>query len=82
MAEERTPKDELGTEPGLAGGPGPKPPGFDDGTPRILGDGSPGYPPEGALEPRDEEVENRKGEPVEHPHHPAPRRPPRRGSEG
>ncbi|WP_242345349.1 hypothetical protein [Anaeromyxobacter terrae] len=81
MPDDRKPKDEQGTEPGLAGGPGPKPPGFEDGTPRILGDGSPGYPPEGALEPRDEEVENRKGEPVEHGHHPA-RRPPKRGGEG
>jgi hypothetical protein len=65
MPDERKPKDELGTEPGLAGGPGPNPPGFDDGTPRILGDGSPGRPPAGAVTPRAEEVEDREGEPVE-----------------
>ncbi len=56
---------ELGTEPGLAGGPGPTPPGFGDNTPRILPDGSPGHPPPAAVEPRDDEVVDREGAPVE-----------------
>lgn len=64
MPDDRLPKEELGTEPGLAGGPGPNPPGFDDGTPRILGEGSPGRPPPGAMKRRDREVEDRDGEPV------------------
>jgi hypothetical protein len=58
-------KDELGTEPGLAGGPGPTPPGVADGTPRILSDGSPAKPPPGAAGPRIEEVEDREGERIE-----------------
>jgi hypothetical protein len=64
MPDDRLPKDELGTEPGLAGGPGPNPPGFGDGTPRILDDGSPVRPPAGAVRPRVEEVADRGGEPV------------------
>jgi hypothetical protein len=65
MPDDRLPKDELGTEPGLAGGPGPNPPGFDDGTPRILSDGSPGRAVPGAAKPRDAEVQDREGGPVE-----------------
>jgi hypothetical protein len=65
MAEGGDRKDELGTEPGLAGGPGPTPPGVADGTPRILADGSPGKPPPDAMAPRIEEVEDRRGAPPE-----------------
>ena len=61
MPDDRLPKDELGREPGLAGGPGPNPPGFGDGTPRILEDGSPVRPPAGAVRPRVEEVADRGG---------------------
>jgi hypothetical protein len=57
---------ERGTQPGLAGGPGPTPPGFGDNTPRILPDGSPGHPPPGAVEPSDDEIADREGAPVEH----------------
>jgi hypothetical protein len=49
MPDRKPPPDELGTEPGLSGGPGPTPPGFGDGTPRLLPDGSPGVPPPDGL---------------------------------
>ncbi len=53
--------DELAPVEGLAGGPGPTPPGFDDGTPhpeapRVAGEDPPAPPP---LEP--EEPEARAG---------------------
>ncbi len=67
MPDDRIPKDELGTEPGLAGGPGPNPPGFDDGTPRVLIDGSPGRLPREAVRPSgaEAEIEDREGGPAE-----------------
>ena len=67
MADPKPPLDEeLGTQPGLAGGPGPTPPGFDDNLPRILPDGTPGLPPPAAAEPRDDELVDREGAPVRH----------------
>lgn len=63
MPDKGLPKEELGTEPGLAGGPGPNPPGFDDGTPRILGEESPGRPPPGAVKPLDAEDDDRQDSP-------------------
>jgi hypothetical protein len=66
MADPKPPPDELGTEPGLAGGPGPTPPGFDDRLPRILPEGTPGLPPPAAEEPIDDDYVDREGAPEEH----------------
>jgi hypothetical protein len=50
------PKD---LEPGLAGGPGPTPGGFDDGTPASGGPPDPGAPPDRAAQKRQGEVAER-----------------------
>jgi hypothetical protein len=57
MPHGRPPSEDAGPTQGLAGGPGPSPPGVDDRTPRaaVAGDASEHLPPDEAPDEAQEE---------------------------
>ncbi len=72
------PSEEIGPTQGIAGGPGPTPAGFDDGTPKPVPETR---LPEPVAEEDAREIAERSGS-SSSPQKPATERPPRAGGRG